>query len=1738
MMPGAPPLGQPMMPGAPPLGQPMMGPMMPGAPPLGQPMMPMQPHPNQTNSAVMPNLPGWYPGGAPGPMRGPGPRAPSHMAPQMPPAGPAHMLPLQLPPHTQLPPQTQIPPQPHPPPSVGPVAKAAPTANGAGAQGSGGDGSSLAVNFDDNNPFSEGFQERERRDRLREQQERQRIQLMQEVERHRTMQQRLEMEQQGLCLGPAGLQPGPVGTNPGGDSLPQMPFYNTDLPQDFMQPLRPQQQQQAPGQQGQLGPVYPQPGNMQPGFAGGPPPGQAFVPGGERRVMPRNGAFGGPEMAPTFCPKNPMLQGPHFPPGQPRPSRFGGSGVMLQGGGGVQGSLFGGDSSTPLPSNYPGSGQSLIQLYSNIIPEEKGKKKRNRKKRDSVDDSDSVKTPSTPHSDVCTPLTPSRVSDTSSTPTRSLCSHGEQDLSDLFLPVGSTSLAPSSELERQLSGSSSAQGGDGDQAPLFDETLQIKLERIETECRGAEGAIDGSAFGHGPQAGGVVKVEEGREVGLSSPLHGARGGDKELLKHLLKNKSTPPPNTNGNQTPPTRQMSGDKVRSETISRTGFIASNMTPPRSQLTGSTELQEPLLAEQGKRKQQRNKRTPKSGPEKLPSRYKRRKKEEEESPISYSSTDTLITQLKQQLCVLPLMEPLMGVNFAHFPPYGSGQLNRENRLSGSFGCATLEGVSDYYSQLIYKQNNLSNPPTPPASLPPTPPPVVRQKVINGFATAEELARKASVLDSHDVIKGLGPKQLPLAFRTEQHLLAHAISQGPKTVDVPASLPTPPHNNQEELRGQDHCVDRDTPDSFIPSSSPDSVVSMEISRYPDLSMVKEEPRSPCCSPVIPMLPSARGKGTEIKQEVKSESFFGSQFGQPTSCAKAGLVSIAITLNPVAAENINGVMSAVANLLGVNIPGRYELSRGPERSSLALLAGLKVPQTQGMDPRHTAMFSDHQNPASLRFLRPPGPPNQPGMSQQPQPVAAATGAGPSGRGDGPKPQWCCHCKALVLGNGVRKTTKCSKREGQSRVEGSMVFCSHNCLVLHSAGKPAKATESKPDMSTVLPDTIVQECPSKVLHQYSYNMSTLDVHCLAQLQPKQSPPSSPSSIFFLSETDKAEAKQDPLRVTVKLKPRPRAVNCGSGGADDMMSRHLKRWKGLRWRKWSVHIMVPTKGTMLTSLPGEDEVDELLRKLGASMRPDLLTRDLRRCCFCHEEGDGVTDGPARLLNLDLDLWVHLNCALWSSEVYETQAGALINVELALRRGMAVRCAYCQRTGATSGCHRLRCTNAYHFTCALKAQCTFFKDKTMLCHLHRPRAVGGGDGRAGDRAVVPSSFHHDHELRCFAVFRRVYVQRDEARQVAGVVQRSERRHTFRVGSLVFHTVGQLLPQQMSAFHSANAIFPVGYQASRIYWSMRHSNRRCRYMCRVQERDGHPEFVVRVIEQGYDDLVLTGASPKGVWDKILEPVAERRNESGTLKLFPVYLKGEDLFGFTVSAVTRIVESLPGVEACDRYTFRYGQNPLMELPLAINPTGSARSEPKASTHVKRLVLRPHTLTSTSGSSSKSMQTLGSVGQMEAPDELIPRQFASVPFQYRRMQAEWKNDVYLARSRIQGLGLYAARDIESHTMVIEYIGMLIRSEVANRMEKMYESQNRGVYMFRLDSEHVVDATITGGPARYINHSCAPNCIAEVVSLERGQKIVISSCRNIQRGEELCYDYKFDLEDDQHKIPCHCGAVNCRKWMN
>uniref|UniRef100_A0A674CC50 SET domain containing 1B, histone lysine methyltransferase a n=1 Tax=Salmo trutta TaxID=8032 RepID=A0A674CC50_SALTR len=141
------------------------------------------------------------------------------------------------------------------------------------------------------------------------------------------------------------------------------------------------------------------------------------------------------------------------------------------------------------------------------------------------------------------------------------------------------------------------------------------------------------------------------------------------------------------------------------------------------------------------------------------------------------------------------------------------------------------------------------------------------------------------------------------------------------------------------------------------------------------------------------------------------------------------------------------------------------------------------------------------------------------------------------------------------------------------------------------------------------------------------------------------------------------------------------------------------------------------------------------------------------------------------------------------------------------------------------------------------------------------------------------------------------------------------------------------------------------------------------------------------------------------------------------------------------------------------------------------------------------------------------------------------------KKKIRFCKSHIHDWGLFAMEPIAADEMVIEYVGQNIRQVIADMREKRYEDEGIGSsYMFRVDHDTIIDATKCGNFARFINHSCNPNCYAKVITVESQKKIVIYSRQPINVNEEITYDYKFPIEDE--KIPCLCGAENCRGTLN
>ena len=112
------------------------------------------------------------------------------------------------------------------------------------------------------------------------------------------------------------------------------------------------------------------------------------------------------------------------------------------------------------------------------------------------------------------------------------------------------------------------------------------------------------------------------------------------------------------------------------------------------------------------------------------------------------------------------------------------------------------------------------------------------------------------------------------------------------------------------------------------------------------------------------------------------------------------------------------------------------------------------------------------------------------------------------------------------------------------------------------------------------------------------------------------------------------------------------------------------------------------------------------------------------------------------------------------------------------------------------------------------------------------------------------------------------------------------------------------------------------------------------------------------------------------------------------------------------------------------------------------------------------------------------------------------------KKPVKFARSAIHNWGLYAMENIPMNDMIIEYVGEKVRQQVADLRESSYLKSGIGSsYLFRIDENTVVDATKKGGIARFINHSCMPNCTAKIITVEKSKRIVIYALRDIAQSK-------------------------------
>ena len=121
--------------------------------------------------------------------------------------------------------------------------------------------------------------------------------------------------------------------------------------------------------------------------------------------------------------------------------------------------------------------------------------------------------------------------------------------------------------------------------------------------------------------------------------------------------------------------------------------------------------------------------------------------------------------------------------------------------------------------------------------------------------------------------------------------------------------------------------------------------------------------------------------------------------------------------------------------------------------------------------------------------------------------------------------------------------------------------------------------------------------------------------------------------------------------------------------------------------------------------------------------------------------------------------------------------------------------------------------------------------------------------------------------------------------------------------------------------------------------------------------------------------------------------------------------------------------------------------------------------------------------------------------------------------------------GAFAIVDIPKDTKIVQYKGKLITKSVSEKRSDMHKAKGE-LWIFTLNDTYDIDASVHGNEARFINHSCEPNC--QAVNHD-DEEVWIESICDIKKGEELTYNYSFDEPDGA--FPCLCGSKTCSGWI-
>ena len=321
-----------------------------------------------------------------------------------------------------------------------------------------------------------------------------------------------------------------------------------------------------------------------------------------------------------------------------------------------------------------------------------------------------------------------------------------------------------------------------------------------------------------------------------------------------------------------------------------------------------------------------------------------------------------------------------------------------------------------------------------------------------------------------------------------------------------------------------------------------------------------------------------------------------------------------------------------------------------------------------------------------------------------------------------------------------------------------------------------------------------------------------------------------------------------------------------------------------------------------------------------TTDVRNCQLCGQFGEKL---EGRLLHFRNCEWVHVNCALWSSEVYEEVDGSLQNVGQALSRGAKLNCTVCGKKGATIGCCHEYCKENYHFKCGFEAGAVFKEDKSVYCSLHRKWYIDiGTQMEFGAKRII----HIDVESE---------MSKKKASKWVDL-----RNVQINLGSLTIHKLGD---EVKNSSDNKEALIPVGFACSRWYWSTLDPTRKVRYYCKtsLKAKEDAKKADLNDVNLTIDHSEISDAeaenSLKNIMKKLRQLESKKEAKKKQKVVFPPYFVNSLWKELNYSDLHRVDPENIGLSPAKKP--KLAQNASLNSPISSQKpkTNSNTSSPKS---------------------------------------------------------------------------------------------------------------------------------------------------------------------------------------------------------